>query len=214
MFDTAVVVTSYCGEPSSDAKRNMTKILCKNLRNFPFYICLSSHSTIDIETQNYCDMFIYDKDNRFSFDGVPSRQNNHGVAELTSVNNAVSQLKRLGIKDFLKVSYDNQPDLDYLGLIEKCKEIGKKAVTGPWGSPYTLGTHMYFCETDFFLETLSLEELYRCEKDLEYVWYESVRDKELLEHVHITNDYQDFLGYKINQYCHHGGRIVDNYNFQ
>jgi hypothetical protein len=214
MFDTAVVVTSYCGEPSSDAKRNMTKILCKNLRNFPFYICLSSHSTIDIETQNYCDMFIYDKDNRFSFDGVPSRQNNHGVAELTSVNNAVSQLKRLGIKDFLKVSYDNQPDLDYLGLIEKCKEIGKKAVTGPWGSPYSLGTHMYFCETDFFLETLSLEELYRCEKDLEYVWYESVRDKGLLEHVHITNDYQDFLGYKITQYCHNAGRKVDNYNFQ
>jgi hypothetical protein len=212
MNDTAIIVTSYCGGNFQNEKRKMTRTICKMLSEKGHYVILSAHSPIDIETQNYCDLFIYDKDNRFSFDGVPQRTTNHGVAELTLMHNAVNLIPKR-FKYLLKMAYDNKPDLDYHDLIQKCKETGKKAVTGKWGNEISLGTQMYFSEIDFFNKTLSIDELYRCEKDLEYVWFDSVKDKGLLDQVHTIDIYRDFLGHDVLQYAHAAGTFVDHYPY-
>lgn len=212
MRDTAVIVTSYCGGNYEEEKRKMTKTICKRLYESDHFTVLASHSIIDAETQKYCDLFVYDRDNRFSFNGVPNRTTNHGVAELTSVHNAIKILPKQ-YKYILKMSYDNQPDLDYHDIILKCKETGKKAVTAKWGNDVTLGTQMYFSEIDFFKQTLSMNELYRCEKDLEYVWYDSVREKDLLIDVHLIDIYRNFLGHNVLQYAHSAGTFIDHYPY-
>jgi len=94
MIDTAIIVTSYCGGNHQEAKRKMTKTLCKMLSEKDHYVILATHSPIDSETQEYCDIFVYDKDNRFSFDGIPQRTTNHGVAELTLMRNAVNLIPK------------------------------------------------------------------------------------------------------------------------
>lgn len=213
MIDTAIIVTTYCEGNFQQEKRKMTKTICKRLSDAGHFVVLASHSIIDTDTQEYCDLFVYDKNNSFSFDGVPVRQTNHGVAELTSIHNALKILPD-NIKYFLKVAYDNQPDLDYHDLITKCKMTDKMAVTAKWGNDITLGTHMYFSNVEFYKQTLSLNELYRCEKDLEYVWYDSVKDKNLLDEIHLIETYNDFLGHNIRQYAHSGGTFVEHYPYE
>lgn len=212
MNDTAIIVTSYCGGNFQEEKKKMTKTICKMLSEKGHFVILTTHSTIDTETQSYCDLFVYDKDNRFSFDGVPQRTTNHGVAELTLMRNAVKLIPK-GFKYLLKMAYDNKPDLDYHDIIQKCKETGKKAVTAKWGNDITLGTQMYFSEIEFFNQTLSMNEIWRCEKDLEYVWFDSVKDKNLLDQVHILDIYRNFLGHDVLQYAHSAGTFVDPYPY-
>lgn len=212
MNDTAIIVTSYCGGNFQEEKKKMTKTICKMLSEKGHFVILTTHSTIDTETQSYCDLFVYDKDNRFSFDGVPQRTTNHGVAELTLMRNAVNLIPK-GFKYLLKMAYDNKPDLDYHDIIQKCKETGKKAVTAKWGNDITLGTQMYFSEIEFFNQTLSMNEIWRCEKDLEYVWFDSVKDKNLLDQVHILDIYRNFLGHDVLQYAHSAGTFVDPYPY-
>ena len=212
MNDIAIVVTSYCGGNHQEEKRKMTKTICKMLSEKGHYVILTTHSPVDADTQNHCDVFVYDKDNRFSFDGVPQRTTNHGVAELTLMRNAV-KLIPAEFKYLLKMAYDNKPDLDYHDIIQKCKETGKKAVTAKWGNDITLGTQMYFSEIEFFKQTLSMSELYRCDKDLEYVWYDSVKDKNLLDQVHVLDLYRNFFGHDVLQYAHAAGTLVDHYPY-
>jgi hypothetical protein len=212
MIDTAVIVTSYCGGTNEELKRKMTKTLCKRLFEAGHFVVLASHSTIDEETQNYCNLFVYDKDNSFSFNGVPERQTNHGVAELTSIHNALNVLPS-HFKYMLKVSYDNRPDMDFHDLISKCKSIGKKVVTGKWANDVSLGTHLFFSNIEFYKLTMSLDELYRCEKDMEYVWFDSCVESNLLDQIHIIELYTDFLGHNVIQYAHFGGTSVDNYPY-
>jgi hypothetical protein len=212
MIDTAIIVTTYCGGNYEAEKRRMTQTICKKLTEKGHFVILTSHSMIDMETQSYCDLFVYDKDNRFSFDGVPQRTTNHGVAELTLMRNAVNLIPK-GFKYLLKMAYDNKPDLDYHDIIQKCKETGKKAVTAKWGNDLSLGTQMYFSEIEFFNQTLSMNELWRCEKDLEYVWYDSVNEKGLLDQVHILDIYRNFFGHDVLQYAHAGGTHVDPYPY-
>lgn len=212
MNDTAIIVTSYCGGNFQEEKRKMTRTLCKMLTEKGHFVILATHSPIDIETQNYCDLFVYDRDNRFSFDGVPQRTTNHGVAELTLMRNAVALIPK-GFKYLLKMAYDNKPDLDYHDIIQKSKESGKKAVTAKWGNNVSLGTQMYFSEIEFFNQTLSMDELWRCEKDLEYVWYDSVNEKGLLDQVHIHDIYRNFFGHDVLQYAHSAGTFIDPYPY-
>jgi hypothetical protein len=211
MTDTAIIVTTYCGGNFQEEKRKMTKTICKRLSDSGHYVVLASHSTIDVETQQHCNLFVYDRNNNFQIDGIPNRKDNHGVAELTSVHNALRLIPKM--KYFIKVSYDNQPDLDYNNIIEQCKGIGKKAITAKWGNNITLGTQMYFSEIDFFNHTLSLDEIWRCDKDLEYVWYDSVLAKNLLDDVYIIENYHNFLGHDVLQYAHSAGTYVDPYPY-
>jgi hypothetical protein len=215
--DTAVIVPAYCGSNTIEGekqKRLMTKTLCKSLYEAGHFVVLASHSTIDIETQNYCHLFVYDCDNSFSVDGIPERNRPHSVAELTSIHNALKLLPKR-IKYVLKVCYDNQPDFDFADVIQKAKNTGKKLVTGKWGNDITLGVHLCFFDIDFFHETLSFDELprYDSQPNLEHVWYSSVRDKGLLDQVHGSEMYDRppyFFGHEVKQYSNDGGtRLVD-----
>lgn len=218
MNDTAIVVISYCGGQHEDLKRKMTRVICKNLYEKNHFVVLSSHSPIDLETQKYCNIFVYDSDNSFSVDGIPKSNPSHSVAEITSIHNALKLIPKK-FKYVLKVCYDNQPDIDFADLIQKCKNTGKKLVTGKWGNDVTLGMHLCFFEVDFFRQTLSLDELYRYDlspTNLEHVWYDSVRDKNLLDEVHreMYDAPPYFFGYPILQYSHDGGTQVDEYLYE
>ena len=127
--DTAILITAYTGgndpeyfKTGNDSvihqKRHMAKTLAKYLKETGYYVCLSSHSTLDEETQRYCHSFIYDSDNRWQIDGVPNRPN-HGVAEMTAIHNGLNVLSRYGFKNVLKLCYDQHPDLNYKKLIGK-----------------------------------------------------------------------------------------------
>jgi hypothetical protein len=210
--DTAIIVTSYCGGNFEAEKRKMTRVICKRLFEAGHHVVLASHSTIDEETQKYVHAYVYDSNNSFQINGLPNRTTNHGVAELTSVHNA---LKFLGdFKYFMKVTYDNKPDLDYHDVIAKCKQTGKKAVTAKWGNNVTYGTQMYFTEIDFFNRTLSLNEVSRCDKDLEYVWFDSIGDLGLHDDVCLLENYHNFMGQDVLQYSHSAGTSVDRYDFE
>lgn len=223
MNDTAIIVTTYCGGNHEQDKRKMTNTICKNLSKAGHFLVLASHSPIDMETQNYCDIFIYDKDNSFYFNGVPKKHirnyqgyimdGNHGVAELTSTHNGIKALPKR-FKYFLKLTYDLSPEVNYHDIIEKCKNTGKKMVTSRWGNDITLGTMMHFCEIDFFNETLSMNDLYRCEKDLENVWFDSIGDRNLFDKIHILDSYENFFGYNIIQYANLGGNVMTHYPFE
>ena len=134
--DTAILITAYtggndpeyhsCGDQEAVMrKRMMTKTLVKYLKESGYYICLSSHSTLDEETQNMCHSFIYDSDNRWQIDGIPNRPN-HGVAEMSAIQNGLNVLSRYGFKNVLKLCYDQHPDLDYTKLIKKFELLDKK----------------------------------------------------------------------------------------
>jgi len=118
----------------------------------------------------------------------------------------------------LKVCYDNQPDFNFSDVIKKSKDTGKRLVTGKWGNDVTLGVHLCFFEVDFFLETLSLDELPRYDSlpNLEHVWYSSVRDKGLLDQVHLElyDKPPYFFGHEVVQYSHDGGVDMDEYPYE
>lgn len=218
--DTAVIVPAYCGSNTIEGekqKRLMTKTLCKSLYEAGHFVVLASHSTIDIETQNYCHLFVYDCDNSFSVNGIPERNRSHSVAELTSIHNALKLLPKR-IKYVLKVCYDNQPDFDFSDVIQKAKNTGKKLVTGKWGNDITLGVHLCFFEVDFFHDTLSFDELFRYDSlpNLEHVWYSSVREKELLDEVHFEayDKPPYFFGHEVKQYSSDGGAILVDYPYE
>lgn len=211
---TIVIVTTYCGGTHQVNKRHMTKTLCKNLKAQGLDVCLVSHSPIDIETQSWCDLFVYDADNSFQQWGLPNRTDNHGVAELTSMWNAIAVIERKEYTHFLKVSYDNIPNLDYVDLIKKCEDTGKHLVTAKWGNNITLGSHMYYSSVDLFIDTCGPHILNRCDKDLEYAWFDAVNEYHWMDNVHLIENYHDFLGHDIIQYCHAGGKIVDGYPYE
>lgn len=215
MNDTAVLVTTYCAGEHEEEQRRMTKILCRNLFESGHFVVLASHTPIDLETQNYCHIFVYDSDNSFSVNGIPSNHNrNHGIAELRSFHNALDILPKK-FKYVFKLAYDNNPDLDYHDIISKCKKTNKKLVTGKWGNDVTFGLHTCFFDVDFFRETFSWDELYRFENsvNIEHVWFESVRDKNLLEETHreLYHTPPYFFGYYINDYSNDGGKSIQHY---
>lgn len=217
MDDTAIIVTAYCGGAVENEQRKMTKSLCKSLYEKGHFVILASHSTIDLETQQYCHMFVYDSNNDFHVDGVPQSNRSHSVAELTSIHNALKLLPKR-FKYVLKVCFDNSPKIDYADIIEKCKQTGKRCVTGRWvPMEITLGLNLMFFEPEFFQETLSLKELYRYDMvpNIEHAWFDSVVEKGLLDEVHreVYDLPPYFFGHNIQQYSHDGGQWVREYPY-
>lgn len=214
MNDTAVLVTTYCSGEHEEKQRMMTKILCRNLSQSGHFVILASHSPIDVETQKYCHLFLYDSDNTFTVNGLPHRNANHGIAELKLFHGALDILPK-NFKYVFKLAYDNNPDLDYHDIISKCKETGKRLVTGKWGNDVTFGLHTCFFETNFFRETFSWNELHRFETtvNIEHVWFESVVDKNLLDQTHreLYHTPPYFFGYYINDYSNDGGKSIQDY---
>jgi hypothetical protein len=211
--DTAAIVTAFFGENETQQKKYMAKILCRNLKQSGLFTCLASHSTIDEETQSFTDLSIYDADNSFQVNGLPKVTHNHGVAELTSMHNAVNSLRRFGFKYIMKFPFDIRPDMDFQQIINDCKSTGKQLVTGRWDNDITIGTFSFFANIDFFLETFSLNEVYRCDKDLEYAWFDSVKEKDLMNHVHFCSGYNNFMNNNFTQFSEGAGTKLAPYPF-
>jgi organic radical activating enzyme len=213
--DTAVIVTSYCGEPNPDKKRHMTKTLCKNLKEQGLFVCLASHSTIDEETQKYCDVFVYDKDNTFSVGGIPSEGLTHGVAELTSLHNAINSLQRFGFKNIVKVTFDVNPTIDFVSLIDRSKAHEKKLVSPGWGISIT--TVCFFVDIEFFkiLLPLNVEVLSKfSNKTLEEVLFDMVNENNLNENYQKYDSYESYVKVPQIEFSHGAGRNFSEYNFE
>jgi hypothetical protein len=201
--DTAFLVTTYCGDndpphmstgnaAQNEQKRYMTKTLLRHLRQTGYYICCASHSTLDRETQEYCDMFIYDKDNSYQINGQPLRPN-HGVAELISMVNGLLHLKVKGYDRVMKICYDQIPDYDYESIIKKYQSIDCDLVS--CANAFDLGTLFFYGKIDFILDTLPIDELWRLNAHnvMERAWREKVVSKNLLHRVHAVEHYEHFF---------------------
>lgn len=210
MHKAAIVIATYTGGEYSDVKASITKNLCKVIsENASYYICLVSHSPIDIETQQYCNAFIYDSDNSFQINGLPKDKLTHGMAELTSMHNAVNYLQRLGFTHIFKLAYDCDSTLDYNELIQRCQYIcdnyDKRLISNGWGNKQiTVGTLAYYCEIDFFKQAFSLEKPEVWHANFEMQVHKNICDLGLLDKVYLHSDrYFDgegFLGFIVNQY--------------
>jgi hypothetical protein len=222
--DTAILITAYTGgnDPShyncgNDnvimSKRKMAKTLVKYLRETGYYICLSSHSTLDEETQNLCHSFIYDSDNRWQIDGIPKRAN-HGVAELSAIHNGVNMLSRYGFKNIFKLCYDQHPDLDYTKLIKKYESLDKKLVTFKY--PGVLATMCFYSNIEFFKETFPMTEIYRAESALENAWHDSVRDRGMMDSVYGYPTFNEMLELPDGESPHFAifGSNLKEYNYE
>ena len=222
--DTAILVTAYtggndpvyhsCGDDNAVLrKRLMAKTLVKYLSWSGYYVCLSSHSTLDEETQNYCHSFIYDSDNRWQIDGVPNRPN-HGVAEMSAIHNGLNVLSRHGFKNVLKLCYDQHPDLNYPKLINKFESINKKLIT--LQDNYGIGTLCFFGDIQFVKDTFSMNEIWRCEGAVERAWLGSIRDKELTEQIHGYSTYDEMLELPpgaVHHFASMDGNKLHDYNY-
>jgi hypothetical protein len=222
--DTAILITSYtggndpehhsCGDYSIvQKKRRMLRTLVKYLKETGYYICLSSHSILDEETQNYCHSSIYDSDNRWQIDGVPTRPN-HGVAEMTAIHNGLNLLNRYEFKNVLKLCYDQHPDLDYSKLIKKFESLDKKLIT--LQDNYGVGTLCFFGDIQFIRDTFSMNEIWRCESAVERAWLGSIRDKKLTEQIYGYSTYDEMLELPPNSVHHFAsmdGNTLHDYNY-
>lgn len=215
---TGIIVTTHCAGAGEEMKRKMTKTICKTLSRAGNILCLASHSTIDEETQSYCDGFVYDKDNSFQIDGKPETNLTHGMAELKSIHNAINFFERFEITHFLKVAYDNIPSVDYGDIIRKCENIcaagDKNMVTAYWGNNHSLGTHVFFSSIEFFKKHLTLKTPEIYQEQLEQNLFYHFQNKNILNEVYIIDNYRDFLGHEFIQYSHAGGSRVDHYPFE
>ena len=222
--DTAILITSYtggndpeyhsCGDYSIvQRKRRMLRTLVKALKETGYYICLSSHSILDEETQSYCHSSIYDSDNRWQIDGVPNRPN-HGVAEMSAIHNGLNVLSRYDFKNVLKLCYDQHPDLDYVKLIKKFEGLNTKLAT--YKSPWDLATLCFFADVQFVKDTFSMNEIWRCEGAVERAWYDSVRDKGMMDLVYGYSSYDEMLELPPNSVHHFAsmdGNKLHDYNY-
>ena len=223
--DTAIIITAYSGEPDSDIKNKMLISLCESFKDSEYPICLASHSPIPIEAQKYCDIAIYDSNNDFHVNGIPvsGRDENidknkkdflypapisipHGVAELTSIHNAINslQIRFPNVKYFLKIAYDVSRKTPHYEMIKICKGKKNKLVGKSLPNSYSIDaimTHMFFCEIEFFKNTLSLDELYRFDFKpgwLEAVWHSSIKEKGMLGEIDLEQSPGgEFLGFTI-----------------
>lgn len=224
--DTAILITAYTGgndpeyfKTGNDSvihqKRHMAKTLAKYLKETGYYVCLSSHSTLDEETQRYCHSFIYDSDNRWQIDGVPNRPN-HGVAEMTAIHNGLNVLSRYGFKNVLKLCYDQHPDLNYKKLIGKFESMNKKLIT--LQDAYGVGTLCFFADIQFLKDTLSMNEIWRCESAVERAWLGSIRDKGLENQLYGYSSYDEMLELPSGSPHHFAslqqdGTVINEYNY-
>ena len=224
--DTAILITAYTGgndpeyfKTGNDSvihqKRHMAKTLAKYLKETGYYVCLSSHSTLDEETQRYCHSFIYDSDNRWQIDGVPNRPN-HGVAEMTAIHNGLNVLSRYGFKNVLKLCYDQHPDLNYKKLIGKFESMNKKLIT--LQDAYGVGTLCFFADIKFLKDTLSMNEIWRCESAVERAWLGSIRDKGLENQLYGYSSYDEMLELPSGSPHHFAslqqdGTVINEYNY-
>ena len=131
--------------------------LVKKLKESGHYVCLSSHSILDEETQSYCDAYLYDKYNPWQINGHPERPN-HVCAELLAIHNGIEFLRKYGFKYIFKTCFDLSPNLDVHEIITRSKSKQKRLVT--CRNAIDLGTLCFFSDIDFLPQTFNMNELY------------------------------------------------------
>ena len=206
--DVAILITTFCGDPKKELKEYMTEKLCENLHNTTdYYTCLVSHSPISQKTQQYCNSFLYDSDNRFQFDGLPDCQESFWIAELTSIHNGLNYLKSKGFNKFIKITYDCDPTIDFNRLIQSCLSVEKPLVSAKFQNlSDAIGTFIIMSDIDLFKEVLPLEDYAKYNTFTEWLIYKSLNEKNLLHKVHLEPGYDNFFGLNINQYSFCGGK--------
>jgi hypothetical protein len=122
--DTAVVVTAYCDGQNPEEKRKMAKTLVKSLKEKGHYVCMTTHSILDEETQSYCDAYLYDRNNPWQINGQPTRPK-HAVAELILMHTANDFVQKYGFKNVFKMTFDLSPNLDVHEIINRSKSKNK-----------------------------------------------------------------------------------------
>jgi hypothetical protein len=199
---TPIIVTSYTGDPNSDDKKLMLKKLMTELNKLPNYVVLVSHSPVAEDVQNLTDATIYERDNSFDISGQTAVAN-HGVAEFRSMQLGVNHVKYQGYTDFLKICFDTNPNQNFTKEIEKCLSRNKSCVTSRWGdNNNTLSNLGFYSTVDFYERSWSRNELYRLlTASNENAWFDSCRDKNLLDEIYIE-DWRTFFHYS---YSYSGG---------
>lgn len=214
-----VVITSYCGEPNAELKIRMTGKLCEAIKKTGHYVCLATHSPMPVSIQEMCDGYIYDADNSFQINGLPTEGLTHGMAELKSVHNALNYLERFGFTDFFKLTYDCDPTLNYTDLISRAQFVSenynKSLVCSGWGHEKTMAFLLFYSKIDYFRKISSLSTPEQWRSCFEEKWYENaeklgLQDQIFQSHVRL---YDDYLGYHIRDFAHQGGTEVDNYPY-
>ena len=246
--DVAIVITAYCAEPDLVDKIYMTRKLCESLKKTKHVLVLASHSPMPVEIQKLVDIYIYDKDNSFHWNGVPEKALKpymkwndetgalnafYGVAELKSVHNAIHALQKYSnVKSILKIAYDESPKVNHEKIIERAKKTKKPAVLATlrekdqWNPLMAekgiapdgaFGTHIFYCDIEFFQKTLSMDEIHRYDTEtvawLEVIWFSSIQEKNLLNDVYIAEGYHNYMGEDIDQYNDSSGAMTELYPF-
>lgn len=198
---TAILVTAYCGgndpeffsngtEEDNQLRHHMARTLASYLKKTNYYICYSSHSALDVELQKHCNSFVYDADNSWQINSLPRRPN-HGVAEMTAIVNGLMMLKIKGFEQVLKLSYDQTPTINYEATIERCQKTNKKMAT--YEAPTDYGMMSFFGNIDFIIDTLPLDQLWRCEGAVERAWKERIVNDGLQSNVHGFKTYEEMF---------------------
>jgi hypothetical protein len=203
--DTAVVVTAYCDGQNPEEKRKMAKTLVKSLKEKGHYVCMTTHSVLDEETQSYCDAYLYDKNNPWQINGQPTRPN-HAVAELILMHTANDFVQKYGFKNVFKMTFDLSPNLDVHEIINRSKSKNKRLVT--CRNNTDLGTLCFFSDVGFLRETFQMDQIHRISPATNYsvepTWYQLVLEKGLIDE---TCDeyplYHDFLNIPHDEPMHY-----------
>lgn len=207
----AILVTAYCGgndpeyystgsEEQNQRKHYMARTLAKHLSKTGYHVCYSSHSALDQETQRYCNSFIYDSDNSWQINGLPRRPN-HGVAEMTAIVNGLMLLKIKGFEKVLKLNYDQTPTVDYAATIDRCQTLSCQLATYENATDY--GMMSFYGDIDFVIDTLPLDQLWRCEGAVETAWYQRIRADGLADRVHGFDSYTTMYNIAPDSLYHH-----------
>lgn len=207
----AILVTAYCGdndpefystgtEEQNQRKRYMAKTLAKYLKETGYYLCYSSHSALDRETQLLCNSFLYDADNSWQFNNLPNRPN-HGVAEMTAIVNGLMMLKIKGFEKVLKLNYDQTPTINYEDTILRCSELSSAMCTYENATDY--GMMSFYGTIDFIIDTLPLDQLWRCEGAVETAWKQRIYADGLAAKVHGFDSYSTMYDIPHDVLYHH-----------
>ena len=115
----------------------------------------------------------------------------------------------------LKLSYDVNPTIDFNSLIERSKTHEKQMVSARWHySRETIGTISFFSTIEFYKECLPLTELHRFTMAVEDVLYHIIREKGWFNYVELFDNFETYLQNDHIQFCHDGGKRMEEYPYE
>jgi hypothetical protein len=175
----AILVTTHC---DNDARKFMTQKICEKFSKSGYFLCLTGHTTVDTETMNSCNLFLYDSNNEMLLDGR-EQQTRNGPPEVRSVQDALTLLASKGFTHVFKTTYDVNPTIDVDKIVETHSQNGKKLTT--MTDDKHCSTLAYFGEIDFILKTYNFDMLrnYGFDMIVEHAWRQQIIRMGLIDEV-------------------------------